>query len=101
VTSFSTKKLDKILDDLREDADVIGKLIPLVQQQEHVEERKNSDDERQLARIARTEIAAYVLEERNLRLQNETERKSWGLHFLLIERSFNNIIFRNAAKGCP
>ncbi|KAL8747305.1 MAG: hypothetical protein Q9190_000811 [Brigantiaea leucoxantha] len=74
--SFSTSKLDKILEQICQDADDLDKLIPIVQGRLDRGERENASEERRLAGLARAEVLAFIHEQREDKLQRDLDRKS-------------------------
>lgn len=75
VTSFSARKLDAILDEIHRDAEVIAKLVPIVQEQNLLSREARAEKERQFAATSRDEISKFMKEERLLRIQLEKERE--------------------------
>lgn len=76
IASFSTTKLDKILAQLRQDADDVEKLVPIVQERIARGERENAAEERRLAGIARAELSAFIQEQREDKVQRDLDRRS-------------------------
>ena len=58
--SFSTKKLDGIINDIKGNADDISKLVPVVQERLRLGEVENAAEERRKAGIAREEQSAFM-----------------------------------------
>ncbi|KAL9577947.1 MAG: hypothetical protein Q9212_006039, partial [Teloschistes hypoglaucus] len=75
ITSFSTAKLDQILEQLRQDADDVEKLVPIVQERIVRGERENAAEERRLAGIARAELSTFIQEQREDKFQRDLDRK--------------------------
>ena len=75
VASFSTAKLDKILEQLRQDADDIDKLVPVVRERLEKGERDDAAEERRLAGISRAEISTFIQEQRVDKFQRDLDRK--------------------------
>lgn len=55
-TSFSTNKLKKIVEDIKEDANQIEKLVPIIEAQLARNEREEAEEERRQAELGRQEI---------------------------------------------
>ncbi|KAL8636479.1 MAG: hypothetical protein Q9228_006129, partial [Teloschistes exilis] len=75
ITSFSTAKLDQILEQLRQDADDVEKLVPIVQERIVRGERENAAEERRLAGVARAELSTFIREQREDKVQRDLDRK--------------------------
>ncbi|KAL8709240.1 MAG: hypothetical protein Q9220_005983 [cf. Caloplaca sp. 1 TL-2023] len=75
IVSFSTTKLDNILGQLRQDADDIEKLVPIVQERIQRGERENAEEERKQAGIARSQLSAFIQEQRDDKVQRDLDRK--------------------------
>ncbi|KAL8686929.1 MAG: hypothetical protein Q9218_006759, partial [Villophora microphyllina] len=103
ITSFSTTKLDKILEQLRQDADDVEKLVPIVQERIVRGERENAADERRLAGIARAELSAFIQEQRQDKVQRESDRKGVRQREVrewLRARNEANIRYQNRNLAC-
>lgn len=82
ITSFSTAKLDQILEQLRQDADDVEKLVPIVQERIVRGERENAAEERRLAGVARAELSTFIREQREDKVQRDLDRKgTLSLHY--------------------
>ncbi|KAI4248357.1 MAG: hypothetical protein LQ352_005928 [Teloschistes flavicans] len=75
IISFSTTKLDQILEQLRQDADDVEKLVPIVQERIVRGERENAAEERRLAGVARAELSTFIQEQREDKVQRDLDRK--------------------------
>ncbi|KAL8833086.1 MAG: hypothetical protein Q9170_004519 [Blastenia crenularia] len=71
-----TAKLDKILQQVRQDADDVEKLVPIVQERIQRGERENAAEERTRAGIFRVEVSAFIQEQREDKVQRDLERKN-------------------------
>ena len=66
-SSFSTSKIDKIVEDIEQDAHQISLFVPIVQERMNRGERENAAEERRLAGVAReqqNQMLELFLEER-------------------------------------
>lgn len=82
ITSFSTAKLDQILEQLRQDADDVEKLVPIVQERIVRGERENAAEERRLAGVARAELSTFIREQREDKVQRDLDRKgTLSIHY--------------------
>ena len=79
MVSFSTKKLNDIITDMKEDVDQIEKLVPIIEARISKGERENAEMERHLAGIERSEAKKERLEAKAWREKEENRLQSMNL----------------------
>ena len=79
MVSFSTKKLNDIITDMKEDADQIEKLVPIIKARISKGERENAEIERRLAGIERAEAKKERLEAKAWREEQKNDLKCMNL----------------------
>ncbi|KAL0938498.1 uncharacterized protein CTRU02_205108 [Colletotrichum truncatum] len=75
ITSFSTKKLDEILEDISQDADDIAKLFPIVQERLRRGEVQDAADERRKAGVQLEQIRKSLQQDREAR--RKLDARNW------------------------
>ena len=95
LASFSTSKLDGIVERIEQNSSDISRLIPIVQERVQRGEREDAAEERRLAGIARSEQSAFFRQQ-----QEDRKREMKRMVLLWTSDLHTDLSCRNTTKRC-